>query len=35
VGRFSIEDSLTLEALPDPMDPWSLTLDPALFDDAE
>lgn len=35
VGRFSIEDAVTLEELPDPMDPWSLTLDPALFDDAE
>ena len=35
VGRFSIEDAVTLEELPDPMDPWSLTLDPALFDNAE
>ncbi len=35
VGRFSIEDAVTLEQLPDPMDPWSLTLDPALFGDAE
>lgn len=32
VGRFSIDDALTLEQLPDPMDPWSLTLDPALFE---
>lgn len=35
VGWFSIEDSVTLEALPSPMDPWSLTLDPALFDEVE
>lgn len=34
VGRFGIEDAVTLEELPDPMDPWSLTLDPALFKDA-
>ena len=34
VGRFSIEDAVTLEQLPDPMDPWSLSLDPALFEDA-
>lgn len=33
VGRFSIEDALALEALPDPMDPWSLTLDPELFEE--
>jgi len=35
VGRFGIEDAVTLEQLPDPMDPWSLTLDPALFEDAD
>ncbi|MHA7813907.1 MAG: tRNA pseudouridine(55) synthase TruB [Phycisphaerales bacterium] len=35
VGRFGIEDAVTLEELPDPMDPWSLTLDPALFEDAD
>ncbi len=32
VGRFSIEDALTLEQLPDPMDPWSLALDPMMFE---
>lgn len=35
VGRFSIDYAITLEDLPDPLDPWSLTLDPALFEDAE
>ncbi|MBO6739648.1 MAG: tRNA pseudouridine(55) synthase TruB [Phycisphaerales bacterium] len=34
VGRFAIEDAVTLEELPDPMDPWSLSLDPELFADA-
>ena len=34
VGRFSIERAVTLESLPDPMDPWSLTLDPGMFEDA-
>jgi tRNA pseudouridine55 synthase len=33
VGRFAIEDAVTLEELPDPMDPWSLSLDPELFVD--
>lgn len=33
VGRFAIEDAVTLEDLPDPMDPWSVSLDPGLFDD--
>ena len=32
VGRFSIDDARTLEQLPDPMDPWSLTLDPTMFE---
>lgn len=34
VGRFAIEDAVTLEELPEPMDPWSLSLDPELFADA-
>lgn len=33
VGRFGIEDAVMLEDLPDPMDPWSLSLDPELFAD--
>lgn len=28
VGPFRIEDSITLEDLPDPLDPWSLSIDP-------
>lgn len=31
VGRFTIDEALTLDALPDPMDPWSLSLDPQRF----
>jgi len=31
VGRFLIDEAVTLDDLPDPTDPWSLTLDPARF----
>lgn len=34
VGRFSIDDAVTLGDLPDPMDPWSLTLDAGMFEDS-
>jgi tRNA pseudouridine55 synthase len=34
VGAFRIEDAVTLESLPDPMDPSTLSLDPALFGEA-
>lgn len=33
VGRFTIEQAVTLESLPDPMDPWSLSLDSSMFGD--
>lgn len=32
VGRFTIDEAVTLHELPDPMDPATLTLDPGLFD---
>ncbi|MFG0244582.1 MAG: tRNA pseudouridine(55) synthase TruB [Phycisphaerales bacterium JB052] len=31
VGRFTIDEAVTLDQLPDPMDPWSQTLDPERF----
>jgi tRNA pseudouridine55 synthase len=31
VGRFHIDEAVTLESLPNPMDPWSLTLDESQF----
>ena len=33
VGRFTIEQAVTLESLPSPMDPWSLSLDALMFED--
>ena len=32
VGRFELAQAQRLGDLPDPLDPWSLTLDPGLFD---
>ena len=32
VGRFAIDEAVTLDELPDPMDPWSLAVDRSLFD---
>ena len=32
VGRFSIDEAVTLESLPNPMDPWSVTLDEQQFE---